>query len=375
MKSYITAAFIALMLPLSGFSNNSIAQASGFSDTMLLTLMLGFIALLLVIIKALAKSIEGISKGSAESKSNGNGGKITALAILSILGSTNLQAAENATSTSSFVMSDSLFWLLLSLIVFLAIIVGVLFKSLLTLIKLEHGVEEEEEVEEESIFRSIGLTDNVPLEEEATVMMDHEYDGIRELDNNLPPWWKYMFYATIIFAVVYLIRFHITGHGKLSHEEYYAQMEEAQLQKAEFMANAEDLITEDNVTYLVDETAISKGAAIYKGNCATCHGQLGEGGAGPNLTDEYWIHGGNIKSVFKTIKYGVPAKGMIAWQTQFNPSQMQEVASYVLSLQGTNPPNGKAPEGELFVEEEKPTEEVEETTEEAEEKTEEESTE
>ena len=125
MKSYITAAFIALMLPLSGFSNNSIAQASGFSDTMLLTLMLGFIALLLVIIKALAKSIEGISKGSAESKSNGNGGKITALAILSILGSTNLQAAENATSTSSFVMSDSLFWLLLSLIVFLAIIVGV----------------------------------------------------------------------------------------------------------------------------------------------------------------------------------------------------------------------------------------------------------
>jgi cytochrome c oxidase cbb3-type subunit 3 len=83
-------------------------------------------------------------------------------------------------------------------------------------------------------------------------------------------------------------------------------------------------------------------------NCAACHGQKGEGVVGPNLTDAYWIHGGGIKNVFKTIKYGVPAKGMIAWETQLSPSQIQKVASYVLTLQGTNPPNGKAPEGEIW---------------------------
>ena len=127
------------------------------------------------------------------------------------------------------------------------------------------------------------------------------------------------------------------------------------------MANAAESITEDNVVYLIDATAIEKGAAIFKGNCATCHGQLGEGGAGPNLTDEYWIHGGGIKNVFKTIKYGVPAKGMIAWQSQFSPSQMQKVSSYVLSLQGSNPPNAKSPQGPKYVAEEEVTE-VEETT-------------
>ncbi len=181
--------------------------------------------------------------------------------------------------------------------------------------------------------------------------MDHEYDGIRELDNNLPPWWKYMFYATIIFAVIYLIRFHITGDGPSSHEEYMAQVEEAIALKAELMADATENITEENVLYVVDAPSLEKGAAIFKGNCATCHGQLGEGGAGPNLTDQYWLHGGSIKNVFSTIKYGVPAKGMIAWESQFTPKQMQSVASYILSLQGSNPPNGKAPEGQIYVEE------------------------
>jgi cytochrome c oxidase cbb3-type subunit 3 len=130
-----------------------------------------------------------------------------------------------------------------------------------------------------------------------------------------------------------------------------AEMEAAVAEKAEMMANAAESITEDNVVFLVDAPTIEKGAAIYKGNCATCHGQLGEGGAGPNRTDEYWIHGGSIKNIFTTIKYGVPEKGMIAWQSQFSPKQMQQVASYIKTLVGTEPPNGKAPQGELYVEE------------------------
>lgn len=345
---FITAVFC---FPLNSFSSNEIAKASGMSDLVLMSLMVGFILLLLAIIRALAKSIEGISRSPqlASKQINSNQATSKLIALLALLGGTfNLQAAEKNLSESSFVMTDDLFWILLTLIVFLAIIIGVLFRSLMILINLEKGEVLDEE-KEESIFETLKLTDNIPLEEESNVMLDHEYDGIRELDNNLPPWWKYMFYATIIFAFVYIIRFHITGDGKLSHEEYMAEMNAAVAEKAEIMASAGEIISEENVVYLVDAPSIEKGAAIYKGNCATCHGQLGEGGAGPNLTDEYWLHGGGIKNVFKTIKYGVPEKGMIAWQSQFSPSQMQEVASYVLSLQMTNPPNGIPPQGEIYV--------------------------
>ena len=354
MKRYITVLFAIIGIPMSTFASNSIAKASGIADGMLLFLLLGFIFLLLAIIAALAKSIEGISKSPNFNKLKKNEKTAKAIAIIVLLGSSfNTYAAEAQSSSSAFMMSNTVFWLLLCFIGFLAIIIGILFNSLNTLLKLERGdsFEQEKEEETEDIFTKLKLTDRVPAEEESNIMMDHEYDGIRELDNNLPPWWKYMFYATIIFAFVYLIRFHITGSGQLQGEEYAAEMEAAVAAKAEMMANATESITEENVIYLVDAPNIEKGGAIYQGNCATCHSQLGGGGAGPNLTDEYWIHGGGIKNVFKTIKYGVPAKGMIAWQSQFSPSQMQQISSYVLSLQGSNPPGGKDPQGEIYVEE------------------------
>ena len=157
-----------------------------------------------------------------------------------------------------------------------------------------------------------------------------------------------MFYGTIIFAFVYIFRYHISGDGQLQTAEYLTEMEDAAAEKETAMANAGDQVTEDNISLLISEADLTKGAAIFAGNCATCHMADGGGGAGPNLTDEYWIHGGGISEVFSTIKYGVPAKGMIAWQTQFNPTQMQQVASYVLSLQGTTPANGIAPQGEIW---------------------------
>jgi cytochrome c oxidase cbb3-type subunit 3 len=330
---------------------NTIASSTGIADSTLLFLMLGFIALLLAIISALSNSIKSLSKPVADkTSSNENSAKSILLLIgLGTAGAAN--AANSSPIMPDFVMTNEIFWLLSTVIIFQVVVIFILFNSLQTLIKLERGESFEEEEVAEDIFATLNLTDRVPVEQEETIMMDHEYDGIRELDNNLPPWWKYMFYATIIFAVVYLIRFHITGDGPSSHEEYMAEVQEAVALKAEIMADATDMVTEDNVVYLVDAPTLEKGAAIYKGNCATCHGQLGEGGAGPNLTDQYWIHGGSIKNVFSTIKYGVAAKGMIAWESQFTPEQMQTVASYVLSLQGTNPPNGKAPQGEIYVEE------------------------
>lgn len=353
-KIYIAATALMFIVPAisqaAEKAENSIAQASGISDITLLTLMLSFIVLLLLIINALANSIKGISHSAGKQKEN-KGKTVKNIALLGLLSSAGFsaQAAETASASSSFVMSDGLFWLLSSLIIVLAFVIYVLFRALQTLIQLEKG--ESTVRETEGVVEGV-LTDRVPLEEEEAIMLEHEYDGIRELDNNLPPWWVYMFYATIIFSVVYLVRFHITGDGKLSIEEYEEQMAEAAAQKEEQMAAGGEQITEDNVTYLADAPSIEKGAAIYKGNCATCHGQLGEGGAGPNLTDEYWIHGGSVKDIFSTIKYGVPAKGMIAWESQFSPEQMQQVASYIMTLVGTNPPNPKDPQGELYVPEE-----------------------
>jgi cytochrome c oxidase cbb3-type subunit 3 len=188
------------------------------------------------------------------------------------------------------------------------------------------------------------LTDAVPIEKEHEIMLDHNYDGIRELDNNLPPWWVYMFYGTIAFSVFYIWFYHFNGSGKLQEDEYKIELVEAE-ELAKLQANKVD---ENSVKLLTDKVKLENGHTTFIKYCVACHGKLGEGGVGPNLTDKFWIHGGDIKSMFKTIKYGVPTKGMIAWQTQLGPSQIQEVASYIKTLKDTNPPNGKAPQGEEY---------------------------
>ncbi|HQU52955.1 MAG TPA: c-type cytochrome, partial [Saprospiraceae bacterium] len=130
--------------------------------------------------------------------------------------------------------------------------------------------------------------------------------------------------------------------------EYEMAMKEAKQQVAEYVAAQGNLVDETNVTARTDDAALAQGKDIWIANCVACHGANGEGGVGPNMTDKYWIHGGDIKNIFNTIKYGVPEKGMISWQTQLSPSAMADVASYILTLQGTNPPNAKAPQGDLY---------------------------
>ncbi len=356
IKYIIPLLLFGLGLPAPLMAADSIARWMGVSDGLLIGLMIGIIGLLLAIVKALSNSIESISKNGPLYSERKKNGELKTIALLLLMGGGLGSQAQEVLQTPKvpeFIMSNTVFWILLGLIIFLAVVIAILFRTLNTLIKWQRGEAFVEEAEKSTsdIFEDLKLVDRVPVEQEEKILLEHEYDGIRELDNNLPPWWKYMFYATIIFSFVYLIRYHLTGHGMLSIEEYQAEVEEAVATKAAFMAEAGEEISEENVLYLVDAPSIEKGAAIYTGNCATCHGQLGEGGAGPNLTDEYWLHGGNIKDVFKSIKYGIPAKGMIAWQSQFSPKQMQEVASYVLSLQGTTPPNAKAPQGDIHVEE------------------------
>lgn len=193
--------------------------------------------------------------------------------------------------------------------------------------------------------------DPVPQERESDITLDHNYDGIRELDNHLPPWWVNMFILTIIWAVGYMYYYHWGGNGLSQDQEYEQSIEKAKKETAIALAGKADAIDESTVVVLTDAGAISNGELIFKNVCAACHGQKGEGTVGPNLTDDYWLHGGGIKNVFKTIKYGVPEKGMIAWSAQLKPSDMQKVATYILTLRGTNPPNPKAPQGEIWKEE------------------------
>ncbi|MBV6439076.1 MAG: cytochrome C oxidase subunit III [Haliscomenobacteraceae bacterium CHB4] len=192
--------------------------------------------------------------------------------------------------------------------------------------------------------------DAVPIEREGEITLDHGYDGIRELDNRLPPWWVNMFILTIIWAVGYMYYYHWGGDGPSSEEEYKTEVEEAKKEIAAAVSGKAAAIDETNVTALTDATSLGEGELIYKNVCAACHGQQGEGTVGPNFTDEYWIHGGGIKNIFKTIKYGVPEKGMISWQAQLKPADMQKVGSYILTLKGTNPPNPKAPQGTIWKE-------------------------
>ncbi|MBC2838655.1 cbb3-type cytochrome c oxidase N-terminal domain-containing protein [Robiginitalea sp. SC105] len=198
-----------------------------------------------------------------------------------------------------------------------------------------------------------------PIAEEGEIILDHNYDGIRELDNKLPPWWIYLFYATILFAAIYLVRFHVFN-GNDQETEYALQMEEAREAVAEYKRTAKDLIDASTVELLTEASDMAAGEAIFSGNCAVCHKIDGGGSIGPNLTDDYWILGGGIRNVFNTISEGGrDGKGMVAWKTNLKPSEIAQVASYVISMHGTNPPDAKAPEGELYVDPDAPVDAVE----------------
>ena len=287
-----------------------------------------------------------------------------ALALLIVLVSTTIILADELTTVSGkdpnylkHLMEDLV-------LISGAVVIGVALLSLTYLVNAllkvqkmklleEKGIEVAEKanlVQRESYWQRLykQWTNVVPVEKEKDILMDHNYDGIRELDNSLPPWWVAMFYITIFFAVVYFGYYHVFAYGNSSVEAYEAEMKKAEEDVKAFLATKADLVDETNVEVTEDEMALSVGQSLYETNCVACHGIGGEGGVGPNLTDEYWIHGGSVKDIFKTIKYGVPEKGMIAWKAQMRASDMQNVASYILTMQGTNPPNAKEPQGELY---------------------------
>ncbi len=186
---------------------------------------------------------------------------------------------------------------------------------------------------------------------EDQLLLEHDYDGIKELDNNLPPWWVYLFYASIVFGVVYMVRFEILGADD-QEMELAKEIAQAKIEVAEYMKTAPDMMDEKTVTVLTDPADLAVGKEIYTTNCAACHRADAGGQIGPNLTDDEWILGGGIKNIFHTlVNGGRDGKGMIAWKGTLKPKEMQKVASYIMSLKGSNPVDAKAPEGEVWVEE------------------------
>lgn len=189
------------------------------------------------------------------------------------------------------------------------------------------------------------LTDAVDIEEEHTILMHHEYDGIRELDNNLPPWWLWGFYTTIVFAVVYLFHYHILGTGDLQEAEYNKEMIAKQQEVEAYLIKMAMNVDETSAELMEDENDLKQGKALFEINCATCHLEDGSGKIGPNLTDNTWIYGYDIKEVFGVIKYGT-SNGMPEHASKLKPTQIQQVASYLLHLKEV--PEGKAAEGTII---------------------------
>lgn len=187
-----------------------------------------------------------------------------------------------------------------------------------------------------------------PIQEEHEIILDHNYDGIKELDNNLPPWWIYSFYISILFAAIYLLRFHVFN-GENQYTELEAEYAQAKRDIEAYKKTAKDLVDFNTVELLTNASDLKAGQTIFETNCVACHKADGGGGIGPNLTDEHWILGGGIKNVFKTISEGGrDGKGMIAWKQTLKPAQIAQVASYVLQFQGTTPAEPKAPQGDII---------------------------
>lgn len=199
------------------------------------------------------------------------------------------------------------------------------------------------------LYWSQKLTRSKEIEEEADVMLDHDYDGIKELDNVLPPWWVALFYITIIFGVVYMIRFHVINEYDQA-SEFEREMELAQAEIDKHKLSSPDVFDINTMELLTDAESLNIGKTLFDNQCAACHKNDGGGSIGPNLTDEYWILGGSLKDIYNTIaEGGREGKGMIPWKTTLKPAQMQKLASYIITLQGTNPPDAKAPEGDKYV--------------------------
>lgn len=349
---------IALSLALLSVPALAFAQTNSWKNAVINVTIIASLAVFVFVIASLSTHMSTIAKIMLK-KAQENKKTLSLIALVGLSVSANAAVTENGPVRFIFdsMPSDSMsFYVLIGVFSLLFLITLLLSRSMFTMLRMLYGIElkkkeavaEVETKKENAWDRWLTRWNSaVPVEKEADVMLDHDYDGIKELDNSLPPWWKYGFYLTIFIAFAYIINYHVGGNGKSQLEEYAVEMKDAEQQKAIAAASNKSNVDEANIALLTEATALEHGKSIFMQNCATCHGAKGEGLAGPNLTDKFWIHGGDIKSVYTTIKNGVIQKGMVKWEGILKPTEIHEVASFVWKLH-ENPVAGKEPQGVEF---------------------------
>lgn len=305
---------------------------------------------LLIYIRQLSKLFASVvSNYAKKQKENSNTGNT--LMVLAIMGLFQfIPNTSHAGAVSDFLhdgFGSTAFNAIAIIIIFELIAILVLTSIINTFLRKRKALKPY--VEEKIVPLWDKLNKSVAVEKEAAIMTGHDYDGIRELDNNLPPWWKYGFYLTIVWSVFYLGYYHVFAAGPLPLQELAISEQKAEAAMEEYLKNAANQVDETNVTFLSSESDIAEGKKLFSDKtCIACHGPMGGGGTGPNLTDDYWLHGGAAGDVFYSIKYGIPEKGMKSWKNEITPSQMAQIISYIHSIKGSNPPGAKEPQGELY---------------------------
>lgn len=336
-------------------------EPSIFSNILAVSLI-SLMILLLIVIGILGNILLGAADfKTKKQKSTGTSARLitSVLLLLSLTAAPSLFAQDGEKTTmiteASTIggLAPSTFYIMASVIFLELLIIIVMLINIKLLLRKEQdklvSAEEMEVIKKTRLSWWDKFNKLKPVSQEAELDLGHEYDGIRELNNRLPPWWLYGFYVTIVFAGIYLWRFHISHTGPSSKEEYDRSVASAEIKIKEYLKQKGDAVDENTVTLLTASEDLAEGKRIFNISCATCHKANGAGEVGPNLTDNYWMHGGDLKSIFKTIRYGINA--MPQWQNQYSNKQIAQVTSYVKSLQGTNPPNPKAPQGTLETEE------------------------
>ena len=358
----------ATAMPAVGMAASSENTKTGslFSNPLFITLLL-IILILAIMIVVLGNALSNLAGSDLLSEkikkhngaNNGPGHQTTTVMILTLvlgLSALPLSAAQTTAALPDVTiggLEKPAFYTMVITIAAELLVLGILFNTFKNLLSL--GQEKKKAIATSAVKQNAilkKLTDTVAIEDEESITLGHEYDGIRELDNNLPPWWKYGFYLTILVAIVYMLNYHVIGVFPLQAEEYQISLKKAEKEVEEYMKNSANNVDESTVKLLIEAHDIASGKELFMNNCAACHGRAGEGTVGPNLTDDYWIHGGSVKDIFKTIKYGWPDKGMKSWKEDFSPMQIAQLTSFLRTFKGTNPSNPKEKQGELYMEEE-----------------------
>ena len=351
---------IASLISLNAYSQTTataVKASNSLSANPLFIAMGVLTAVLLLVIVILSGVLRTAVKTRIREIMNSKGIKTLSVFLL-LFASADMMAQETAARSSLYESAPiagmhpaGFYSLFVVMLLELFVILWLCLLILRIIVKKEAAAAEvvAETVKEPSFLNRIVLQKLLgvtPVEQEKDLLMDHDYDGIKELDNDLPPWWKYGFYLTILSGVIYMISYHVTHTSKSSLEEYNEEMAQAEASVSAYRTKMALNVDESNAVFVTEPDKLENGKSIYLKNCSVCHGNEGQGLVGPNFADKHWIYGDKPGDMFKVVKNGAN-NGMKAWKDELSPVEMQNVIAYIHTFLGTNPPNPKEPQGVL----------------------------